>query len=56
MAEGRNLDNWKDMPIPAPQEDEYQEAGWGKACDELLWFHFFALSGEVGYHVQFKMR
>jgi len=25
----KNLENWKDMPIPAPQDDEFEEVAWG---------------------------
>ena len=34
MAEARNLDNWNDMPVPAPQDDEYSEAAWGKVTPD----------------------
>jgi len=25
----KNENNWKDMPVPEPREDEYREIGWG---------------------------
>ena len=25
----KNLDNWKDMPIPPARDDEYAEKAWG---------------------------
>ena len=35
MAKFVNLDNWKDMPVPEPQNDEYKEVAWGiKKCGE----------------------
>ena len=33
MAEMKNTDNWKDMPIPAPLDNEYTDIAWGlKTC------------------------
>jgi D-arabinose 1-dehydrogenase-like Zn-dependent alcohol dehydrogenase len=48
MAQARNLDNWKDMPLPAAQEDEYQEAAWGKVAPEAKFSPMFISRAKVG--------
>ena len=41
----RNTDNWKDMPVPAPRDDEYQEVAWGlKKCAEGQKFEPFLIN------------
>jgi uncharacterized zinc-type alcohol dehydrogenase-like protein len=34
----KNLDNWKDMPLPAAQDDEYTDVAWGlnKAGEDFV--------------------
>ena len=34
MAQARNLDNWKHMPIPPAQDNEVREPAWGKLTPE----------------------
>jgi uncharacterized zinc-type alcohol dehydrogenase-like protein len=49
MAQARNLDNWKNMPIPFPLEDEVKERAWGKVTPEAkftpMWINRAKVTG-----------